>query len=119
MGASLSLMAIVDEREIFDHERLPFLKIAPYIAAKVGILWPLAFFQTAVFLLLIDLLRSTVIRADASFFGLGYCLACLTPITWAATGLGLVISAAANRNKPLANFVLPLVMIAQIVFTFT
>ena len=50
-------------------------------------------------------------------FGEGWALAYLPLIGCAGTGMGLLISAMARRSKPAANFILPLAMIAQIVFS--
>ena len=51
LEASLSLLAIADEREVFEHERLLFLHVIPYIAAKTAFYCLLATVQTACFFL--------------------------------------------------------------------
>jgi hypothetical protein len=38
-------------------------------------------------------------------------------VGWAAVGLGVLISAVSGRSRPLANFLLPLLMMMQIVFS--
>ncbi len=116
MGASLSLMSIVDEREIFEHERLRFLRIEPYVAAKTMVLWLLSLAQTAVFVLLLMVVRSWI-GLEAMLFGVVGCLLVLMLAGLAAVGIGLIISTVANRSKFLANLLLPLVMMAQIVFS--
>jgi ABC-type multidrug transport system ATPase subunit len=121
MGSSLSLMSIVDEREIFDHERLLFLRATPYVAAKTVALWLLSLLQTAIFVLLLVSLRT-------GYFPSGEYLQPLFPNTllaWgvltcvglAAVGMGLLISALAGKSRPLANFILPLLMMIQIAFS--
>jgi len=119
MGSSLSLMAIVDEREAYDHERLLGLRIVPYVAAKLTLLGILAVLQSLLFLGLLSVLRSIMFpdRADAMLLAPMWSAACLSLVSLAAAGLGLVISACAGRSRPTANFILPLVMMAQIVFS--
>jgi hypothetical protein len=112
MGASLSLMSIVDEREVFDHERLLFLHVVPYVAAKMIPLWILSLLQTCVFAALLAMFRGQTGWLYGGIWPVAY----LVPVGLAATGMGLVISAIANRSAPTANLILPLAMIAQIVF---
>ena len=50
MGCSLSLMSIVDERDVLEHERLSFLGLLPYILAKLTILCGLVATQTLTFM---------------------------------------------------------------------
>jgi ABC-type lipoprotein export system ATPase subunit len=117
MGASLSLMSIVDERESFDHERLIFLRAGPYVFSKVFVLGLLAALQTIVFVLVLSWLREAMLRTDAMLYGMGWCFFCLALVSLAAVGMGLVISALASTSRPTANFILPLVMMFQIVFS--
>ena len=113
MGASLSLMSIVDEREVYDHERLFFLRIWPYVGAKTLVLWLLCSIQTTVFLATLSLVRgmsgwqSSTLHACWPLFLVGP----------AGVGLGLCISAVAGRSRPIATSALPLAMMAQIVFS--
>lgn len=116
MGASQSLMAIVGEREVFEHERLLFLRIPPYVTAKMIIYTALAIVQSAVFLaLLIGFQRS--IGSPVRLFGPVWVFLCLALVNASAVGMGLVISALSGRSQQTANLLLPLVMIAQIVFS--
>jgi|GEM_PF-5308771 len=119
MGASLSLMAIVDEREAYDHERLLFLRMGSYVTAKMTVLSILAIVQCLLFSALLLFVRWTLSsdREDAMFYHPFIALACLVPVSLAAAGLGLLISALSRRSRPAANFILPLVMMAQIVFS--
>ncbi len=117
MGSSLSLMAIVNEREVYEHERLLFLRIGPYVGAKLLALWLLSAAQTAVFLLALTLIRDASRRPDDMLFGLPWCFVYLCLIGFAAVGLGLWISALSGHDKAKANYILPLVMMLQIVFS--
>lgn len=123
MGASATLMAIVDEREVFDHERMLFLRIGPYVVTKTLLGWLAALVQTLVFVALLTLLRLAARGADAPpneplvFREWAWALWCLVLVGMAGAGVGLLISALAGRQRPIANFLLPLVMIAQIVFS--
>ncbi|HEX7380258.1 MAG TPA: ATP-binding cassette domain-containing protein [Pirellulales bacterium] len=123
MGASATLMAIVDEREVFDHERMLFLRVGPYVVTKTLLGWLAALVQTLVFVALLTLLRLAARGADAPpneplvFREWAWALWCLVLVGMAGAGVGLLISAVAGRQRPIANFLLPLVMIAQIVFS--
>jgi hypothetical protein len=124
MGSSLSLGAIVGERRILDHERLLFLRRVPYLAAKLVPLWCLALAQTAVFLALLWPLRTWLLAWTRTDRPLGedlldiVCVAgILGLVSLAAVGQGLLVSAVAGSRPALANFLLPLLMMAQIVFS--
>jgi len=119
MGASLSLMAIVDEREAYDHERLLCLRMGAYVTAKMIVLGTLALVQCLLFSALLWGVRWKMFTShdDIMFFHPVGALACLVPVSLAATGLGLFISALSKTSRPAANFILPLVMMAQIVFS--
>ncbi len=115
MGSSLSLMAIVNERGIFDHERLLFLHVSPFVVAKCAILGILSALQCVLLVLFLSLMRS---------FGRGEMLldppwvaVHLSLVGWAAMGVGLLVSAMSGENRALANFILPLFMIMQMVFS--
>ncbi len=118
MAASLSLMAIVNERDVFEHERLLYLRIPRYVTAKLVYLGILAFVQTVMFVGVLWGVRRLTYQPDAMLQGLwprGILILLLT--SWAAVGMGLAISAIVRTSKPAASFLLPLVMIAQIVFS--
>ena len=117
MGSSLSLMSIVNEREVFDYEQLLFLRVTPYVVAKTAVLWLLSIVQTAIFLLVLSLVRSSLHGRQGMLFEPLYCAAALSAVGLAAVGLGLLISALAGTNRPLAGFILPLAMMTQIVFS--
>jgi hypothetical protein len=116
MGASLSLTSIVNEREVFDHERLLFLRVGPYVAAKTLVLGLLSALESLVFFSSMALMRGSF-GADGMLFGGTWPGVVLALVGLASTGLGLLISAAAKRNKPLPNLLLPLVMIVQVLFS--
>jgi hypothetical protein len=116
MGASLSLTSIVNERDVFDHERLLFLRIGSYVAAKTFVLGVLSALETVVFFTSFSILRD-VRGSEPALFGGAWPMFVLALVGLAATGMGLVISAAARRNKPLPNFILPLLMIVQMLFS--
>ncbi|MFT5328076.1 MAG: ABC-type lipoprotein export system ATPase subunit [Planctomycetaceae bacterium] len=115
MGGSLSLMQIVGDRDVYDHERHLFLRTSSYVLAKAAMLQMLATVQVSVFVILLN-----VVRAMMDFDGLpspGWTTLSLLPVAWTGVGLGLLLSALARHNKELAGFLWPLVMIAQIVFS--
>lgn len=121
MSSSLSLLSIVGERSVFDHERHLFLGVAPYVISKLVVHLALACFQTVMFLTALAWLRSLGTEATQTpVFVPQQSVACwLTLLVIAAIGvaLGLCLSAVANRRKELATFLLPLLMIGQIVFS--
>ena len=115
MGGSLSLMQIVGERSVYDHERHLFLRTSSYVLAKAAMLQMLATVQVSVFVILLN-----VVRGLLGFDGLpslGWTTLSLLPVAWTGVGLGLLLSALARHSKELAGFLWPLVMIAQIVFS--
>ena len=117
LGASQSLLAIADEREIVDHERLLFLRVAPYLAAKTIFLWLLSMFQTAWLFATLMGLRAWTGRSGDMLYGQWRPLVFLLPVACAAIGLGLVISAVVGRNRQWATAILPLIMMVQILFS--
>ncbi len=121
MSSSLSLMAIVGERAVFDHERHLFLRVAPYVFGKFVVHLVLAGLQCAVFVSVLLGLRWLISSAGSapSFVTGQVGVSVLTLLGVAATGtsLGLCVSAVAKRHKEVATLVLPLIMIAQIVFS--
>lgn len=121
MGSSLSLMSITGERAVFNHERHLFLQLGPYVLSKLLVLLTWAEIQTALFLAVLGCLRwSFSDGAAASTFNFQNTVAtCLTLFLVTAIGvvLGLSVSAFANRRKEVATFLLPLLMIGQIVFS--
>ncbi|MCE9552608.1 MAG: ATP-binding cassette domain-containing protein [Planctomycetes bacterium] len=112
MGASLSLMSIVHEREVVEHERLLFLRFIPYVMAKASVLWLISMLQTTAFLTLLWL-----IRPPWSMLPISWTWWYLMPAGLAAVGMGLLISALAGHSRQAANVILPLVMMFQIVFS--
>ncbi|MEQ8835565.1 MAG: ATP-binding cassette domain-containing protein, partial [Lacipirellulaceae bacterium] len=117
MGASLGLLAIVDERHIVEHERLLYLKIAPYLTAKTLILWVCSLWQVSVFFGLLCCLRRITESSFDMLKSPKSCLGCLMILGCASVGLGLLLSAVSGLSRHRANFLLPLVMIGQIVFS--
>lgn len=116
LGASLSLMSIVNEREVFDHEQLLFLQVGCYVTSKTVVLYLLGALQTLAFICVLSALRRHG-DAHGMLYGGAWSAAYLLLSGCAGTGLGMLISAASRRSKPTANFILPLAMIAQIVFS--
>ena len=115
MGASLGLLAIAGEREVFDHERNLFLRIPCYLAAKFTTLGVISTLQCVIFYFLLWLIRSRWLKAEV-LFGWETVVPTLCLVGQVGLGLGLIISAIANRQMQLANFLLPLAIILQIVF---
>jgi hypothetical protein len=115
MGSSLSVLAIVAEREVFDHEHFFYLRISSYLLAKMVVLGGMALVQTVVFLGVLTGLRAG--PDDAKLFGLPWVAGTLWLVELGAVALGLFLSALGNRSKDTANLLLPLVMIGQIVFS--
>ncbi|MBI2823144.1 MAG: ATP-binding cassette domain-containing protein [Planctomycetia bacterium] len=123
LGASLGLLAIANERPVYEHERLLFLRIGPYVTAKTAILWTLSSVQTTIFFLLVWTIRRHPEWAgfapdgDYMLFSPWSSLLYLWLVGLAATGLGLVISASVGGHVLAANSLLPFFMVGQIVFS--
>ena len=117
MGASLSLLAIANERLIYEHEKLLFLRVSSYVGAKTMTLWVLSSGQTLVFFFLLWAVRRNVSSHDSMLLAPYWSLVCLWLVSLAATGIGLVISALVGTSTFAANFILPFVMMAQMVFS--
>ncbi|MGC4003076.1 MAG: ABC transporter permease [Pirellulales bacterium] len=126
MGASQALLSIVGERSVFEHERLTFLRVRPYLLAKYIWSFLVGAAQVAVFYTASCALRSScgapphddpapTYYADwtAWYVWLPFVLC-----NWSGVALGTMISAAARRTERIANFLLPLFMVGQIVFGF-
>jgi ABC-type multidrug transport system ATPase subunit len=116
MGATLSLLAIVAEREVFDHEQFLYLRTFSYVAGKSVVLLGLATSQTLVFG---AALGGIAWLDNTKFPFASYWLFVLVLglVEWAAVTQGLFLSAAANRSKDFANLLLPTFMVAQILFS--
>lgn len=117
MGSSLTVMTIVDERHVYNHERLLFLRIPRYILAKFLFFGVLAAMQTLVFLLVLWGVRVWAYNSEAMLHGVGWVAAVLLLVSWTSVAMGLVISALSNESKQLAAALLPLVMMCQILFS--
>ncbi len=115
MSASLSLLAIAGEWDVFDHERQLFLCVPSYLTAKLIVLAGLSFMQTAIFYAALQGIVTWLQRERLHQPGLTFLILLL--VGWAGISLGLCLSALAGRRKETATFLLPLVMLAQIVFS--
>jgi energy-coupling factor transporter ATP-binding protein EcfA2/ribosomal protein L37AE/L43A len=119
MGASLSLLGITGERDVFDYERMVFLRIPPYVTAKALCFGVLSAIQTTVFVVVVFLLRHRLVAAEPAHPFSGGCLlgtgCILVLVGLLGVTLGLFLSAVANRSREFATYTLPLVMIVQIV----
>ncbi len=118
MGSSLSLLSIVGERDVFNYERLLYLRIPPYVLAKCLFLWLLSAAQTMMFFAVLYWIRSSA--PNKMLLGDEKIIFYLLLIGWAAVGMGLLISAlsgSSGSRSTVANFILPLVIITQIVFS--
>lgn len=115
MGASLSLLSIVNERISFEHERVLFLHLWPFVAAKTISLWLISVAQTVVFVGLLWGLRTTIEAPGLP--DVLFTTSILMMTGWSAVGMGMVVSAFSGTSSSIANFLLPLLMILQIVFS--
>lgn len=118
IGASLSLLSIVNERKIIEHESNLYVDGICYFISKTLFYFALNSIQTALFLTGLAFLRSLNDSPDDFFYGI---FAKVFLWHWlvglAGVGAGLVISTASKFNSKTANFILPLFMIFQIVFS--
>jgi len=117
MGSSLSLMAIVDEWQVLEHERQLFLRLLPYMAVKVAVYGLVSLLQTLVFVCFLATMYWLGGSGHSWLDAPWKAAATLVLTGWAATGMGLCLSALCKDNRALANFLLPLVMMVQIVFS--
>jgi hypothetical protein len=113
-GTINSAREIVKELPILRRERLAGLRVAPYLASKVVVLVALCVVQTAI------LLGITAVKADlpgegALVWGPLEIWATLLLASFAALGLGLVISASMT-NADRAQSLVPIVLIPQLIF---
>lgn len=115
MAASLSLTAIVGERTVFNHECLLALRITPYVLAKTMFLSILACVQCGVYLVFLSFIRTLAYNGDNPDFRCWW--ACLVFVASAAVALGLLLSAISRDEPAFANFLLALVIMAQITFS--
>jgi hypothetical protein len=115
MGASLGLLSIASEREVFNHERILFLRIPSYLLSKWVALWVVSFLQTSFFLG--GLLGFRWFRQAEMLYGWPTVCLILLVVGWTGLALGLLLSAVVNRRTHLAGFLLPLVIIFQMVFS--
>ena len=115
MSASSSLLAIAGERAVFDHERQLFLSVPSYLFAKFLAFAAVVGVQTLLFVAALGIVRWLVSGEMLSrpIWATGVLLVTGT----AGVALGLCLSALAGRRKESATFLLPLVMIAQLVFS--
>ena len=125
MGSSLTLTSITGEREIFEHEKHLYLKIPQYVLAKVTVFGVIGILQVLLFSCLLVLMREAIgadslrqtgegnlLRSDLSWI-----IFVLSFVSIGASSAGLLLSAVVRHNRQLANLLLPLFMIAQIVFS--
>ncbi|MFP6750575.1 MAG: ATP-binding cassette domain-containing protein, partial [Pirellulaceae bacterium] len=124
MGASLAVRRIVDEREIFEHEHLIFLRATPYVLAKVVCYSLLAIPQTIVYVTLLYFIRGfytlDFFFQASDFPGVVLVVVwALLPVTIAGVGAGLFISAIADHDRNRPNQFLPILMVCQIIFSAT
>jgi ABC-type multidrug transport system ATPase subunit len=124
MGASLAVRRIVDERKIFEHEHLIFLRATPYVLAKFVCYSLLAIPQTIVYVTLLYFIRDfytlDFFFQASDFPGVVFVVVwALLPVTLAGVGAGLFISAIADHDRNRPNQFLPILMVCQIIFSAT
>lgn len=128
MGASGSLLSIAGERRIYEHEKLTFLRVIPYSLSKILFHSVFSSIQAACFLAILAGIRAAFgenlppanSAADAFFYGwhgFHFILPMLL-VAWTGVGVGLFLSALAKDKPNVANMLLPLVMVGQVVFSF-
>ncbi len=119
LSASLAHQAITGERQIFEYERLLALKPVPYTVAKFAAYVMSAVVQVGVFAAVLWGTRALRFpkSTDRFFFYPGWTVAWLMVIGAAGVSVGLLISASCGRYRRVAGIVLPLVMLAQMVFS--
>lgn len=115
MSASLSVLSIAGEREVFDHERHLFLSVPSYLTAKLFVYAALSVAQTSSFVLALELIRSLLCRGGMPMALQSWTL--LVIVGLSGTTLGMCLSAIAGRHSQIATSVLPLLMVGQILFS--
>lgn len=108
-AGTLSVRELVKERTIFRHESRYGIKVGPYIASKVLFLGSLAILQACILLAIVR--TFTGLTGDVVLQTILLALTAFTGVT-----LGLVISAA-SPSAERAMTVLPVLLIAQAVFS--
>ena len=121
MSASQSHLALARQRELYDHERSLGVGWACLLTSKGVVHTGAALVQTLCFLFWLHVFR--FLWLERSYFVTEYwsqllgVWLCLSVVAAAATALGLLVSALANRSPLTAAAVLPVLMMAQILFS--
>ncbi|MCH8065944.1 MAG: ATP-binding cassette domain-containing protein [Chloroflexi bacterium] len=113
-GAFNAAQEIVKELPIFLRERMAGLRVAPYLASKLAVLFALGLVQTTV-LLGIVALQVDLPSSGAILWGPLELWITLNLAAFAALGLGLFISASVS-NPDRAQSLVPIVLIPQLLF---
>ena len=113
MGASTSILSIAGERELFDHERNLFLQPFSYLFAKTFTHGLLVALQALIFLATLFILQD----GSKAFYQPVRVFGTLWLTGFAAQNLALLISGISYKSVNAANVILPMVMMAQIVFS--
>ncbi|MCA9234842.1 MAG: ATP-binding cassette domain-containing protein [Planctomycetales bacterium] len=120
LGASVGHLAVAEERDFVEHERITFLSPSAYLAAKWVTVSMGAVVQALVLLVMLLVLQRSVPwetpwvdgGPDPMLAAPALVLTSLAGASW-----GLLISVVAGRAPSRAAFLLPLLMVAQIVFS--
>ncbi len=119
LSSSIAHQAISGERQIFEYDRLLSLHPDLYAAAKFVAYSLSAELQVVVLVSVLWVVRITWI-ADSSgtyFYHPWWVFMWLLAVSLSGVGIGLFISAACGRFRKTAGVLLPLVMLAQMVFS--
>ena len=109
------LPSIIDEKNIFRHEALLFLKSSSYLSSKVSFYGILSFLQALLFVLSMLLFRR-IFDADLPESGFFRLLAVFWLMGLVGNALGFLISTF-SINIRVAQLIVPLVILFQLVFS--
>lgn len=112
MGCMNSCTAIVQERAVFDRERMFDLDIRAYLLSKMAVLSALAAVQTV----LLMVAAGQLMHMPSSWLSRALYFAALSATGMAASALGLAVSAFAKTSQG-AVIAVPILLIPQVIFS--
>ena len=112
LGCMNSCCSIVQERQVYERERMFALNISSYVFSKMAVFSVIALIQTVIMLFTLSFYVHIPTDIPRLFFT--FIFLSLTAIS--STGLGILISACARSNYG-AVMTVPIILIPQVIFS--